>query len=99
MTSDSPNPDRLARAVDAFLAHRDAGLVDDESFLSRHEDLRDLLEPMMVEVEPDAGRSPNRPVGNAADSTVVPRPDRQASAGDDRDAGSPSPGGGAQGWD
>lgn len=41
--------DRLGRAVDAFLEHRQLhGAQSDEELLERHADLRDLLEPMLA---------------------------------------------------
>ncbi|MBL9077306.1 MAG: hypothetical protein JNL08_07380 [Planctomycetes bacterium] len=45
---------RLDRAMTAFLRHRREGGSRAE-FLARHEDLRDLLEPMLAESAADPG--------------------------------------------
>lgn len=46
---------RLTLAMEAFLTFRDRGpSADAESFLTQHKDLRDLLEPMLEEVQPVA---------------------------------------------
>ncbi len=62
MTRDPTNDrlDRLGEAIDAWLAHSSAGSGEtDQAFLAAHEDLRDLLEPMLrspdaADVAPDA---------------------------------------------
>jgi tetratricopeptide (TPR) repeat protein len=51
-----PERDRLGEAMRVYLQRRASGSPEsDESFLARHVDLRDLLEPLLAEDKPEPG--------------------------------------------
>jgi hypothetical protein len=48
MSNSAPDPSRLAHAIQLGLQFRDSGRSDVEAFLREHEDLRELLEPIVL---------------------------------------------------
>lgn len=64
--------DRLGAALDAFLAHQDAGRPDDAAFLARHADLRDILEPMLAADPAGAEDPPEEDPRSTVDQTPQP---------------------------